>query len=126
MKCYLCNELPSYCCSCTNPPKLLCMKDLQIHHQDKSKNHTFTFIPNPLEIQRKLLIKKKLQMISQIILDDISNKIIELKNYAKKYKNRISDMIKITEKNLDASIENEIFNKFKDNLDNYFEIAQHC
>ena len=130
MKCYLCNKLPDYSCSCKTPPILICRGDLFNHEQDKSKKHLFTNIEKLEEKQSLFIIKRKLQLIKKEAITDAALKIFEINERIKMLESCIHKLVQGLEdsyrkETLSKSIEAEIWNGLLPNLDIYLEMAQY-
>ena len=83
MKCYACNNVAKFSCSCTIPSILICDKDLNTHLKDNTLKHVFILHDQIIEISLFTSTMGKLNKIRDQIINEIKEKIIEISKEAK-------------------------------------------
>ena len=83
MKCYACEKIPEYSCSCSSPMFLICHDDLKSHMEDKTKKHNLRMLDCPEETSLYLRTREAFMNIITEILSETKAKLLKIREKSK-------------------------------------------
>ena len=107
MKCYACEKLPEYSCSCSSPIFLICHNDLKSHIEDKTKKHNLKVWDYPEETSLYLFAREGLMKIIAELLSETKEKLFKIK---KNLKEKIDNVNNLT-RELDEKFKTKNLNR---------------
>ena len=92
MKCYACEKIPEYSCSCSSPMFLICHDDLKSHIEDTTKKHNLKIWDYPEETSLYLHTREVLMNIIAELLSETKAKLFEIKKSSKEKIDHINNL----------------------------------